>query len=92
MLLKVFREGADTVIGDLSREAAMWSVVLLGVIVVLAAGWVVARRSTGTPARMGPAGWYADPGGSGRRRWFDGNEWTDRYDEPERPGSHQHAA
>jgi hypothetical protein len=24
-----------------------------------------------------PAGWYDD--GSGRKRWFDGAEWTDRY-------------
>lgn len=24
-----------------------------------------------------PAGWYDD--GSGRRRWFDGQQWTDRY-------------
>lgn len=25
------------------------------------------------------AGWYADPGGSGRLRWWDGFRWTDHY-------------
>lgn len=24
-----------------------------------------------------PPGWYADPGGSGRQRWWDGTRWTD---------------
>jgi len=31
--------------------------------------------STGTPST--PAGWYADPAGSGRLRWWDGTRWTD---------------
>ncbi|GAB2707805.1 DUF2510 domain-containing protein [Arthrobacter bambusae] len=26
-----------------------------------------------------PAGWYDDPGFPGRKRWFDGNQWTDHY-------------
>jgi hypothetical protein len=31
--------------------------------------------STGTPST--PAGWYADPAGSDRLRWWDGSRWTD---------------
>jgi hypothetical protein len=26
-----------------------------------------------------PAGFYDDPDGSGRQRWFDGSTWTDHY-------------
>ena len=26
---------------------------------------------------MVDAGWYADPAGSGRRRWWDGHHWSD---------------
>jgi hypothetical protein len=29
------------------------------------------------PATQPPAGWYDD--GSGRQRWFDGNQWTDHF-------------
>lgn len=26
-----------------------------------------------------PAGWYDDPDGSGRQRWYDGSIWTDHF-------------
>jgi Protein of unknown function (DUF2510) len=26
-----------------------------------------------------PPGWYADPAGSGRQRYWDGQQWTDNY-------------
>lgn len=29
-----------------------------------------------------PAGWYPDPAGSPRSRWFDGTQWTDHYAPP----------
>jgi hypothetical protein len=29
------------------------------------------------PAPLPPAGWYADPAGSGKERWWDGKGWTD---------------
>lgn len=29
-----------------------------------------------------PAGWYTDPAGSARLRWWDGSQWTDHYQQP----------
>ncbi len=29
-----------------------------------------------------PAGWYKDPAGSARQRWWDGNTWTEHFSEP----------
>lgn len=34
-----------------------------------------------------PAGWYPDPDGSRRRRWWDGREWTQYTAEFQRPTS-----
>jgi hypothetical protein len=33
------------------------------------------------------AGWYPDPAGTGRLRWFDGATWTEQYQAPAIPGS-----
>jgi len=36
--------------------------------------------SAAEPQQSGPpAGFYDDPDGSGRQRWFDGTSWTDHY-------------
>lgn len=36
----------------------------------------------GTEEKPPPEGWYDDPeGGSGRKRYWDGERWTDRYEE-----------
>jgi len=38
---------------------------------------------TDTPApRAHPPGWYADPMGSPRQRWWDGTRWTDELHDP----------
>jgi len=37
----------------------------------------VVTISPPTPATTAAAGWFADPGGSGRWRWWDGQRWTD---------------
>lgn len=29
-----------------------------------------------------PAGWYADPAGTGRLRWWDGSAWSDQFSTP----------
>lgn len=29
-----------------------------------------------------PAGWYSDPAGGSRLRWWDGTQWTDHFQEP----------
>lgn len=36
---------------------------------------------------MTEAGWYDDPSGTGRRRYFDGAAWTDRLSDPVPPES-----
>jgi hypothetical protein len=34
--------------------------------------------------QLPPAGWYPDPGGSGRLRYFNGSTWTDQYSKASR--------
>lgn len=34
-----------------------------------------------------PAGWYPDPAGGTRTRWWDGTQWTDHFQEPYNPAS-----
>jgi len=34
-----------------------------------------------TPGAI-PAGWYADPAGSTKMRWWDGTQWTESFQEP----------
>lgn len=38
-----------------------------------------------TPAT--PAGWYPDPAGGPRSRWWDGQQWTEHYQEPYSPAA-----
>ncbi|GAA1774019.1 hypothetical protein GCM10009712_22420 [Pseudarthrobacter sulfonivorans] len=33
-----------------------------------------------------PAGWYTDPAGTGRLRWWDGSAWTDQFSTPSQQG------
>lgn len=37
--------------------------------------------SNTTPSSV-PAGWYPDPAGTPRQRWWDGGAWTEHYNEP----------
>jgi hypothetical protein len=35
-----------------------------------------------------PPGWYPDPAGTGRLRWWDGTAWTDQYSTPPQQGGY----
>lgn len=36
-------------------------------------------------SEQAPAGWFGDPGGSGRWRWWDGEHWTEQLGSWQRP-------
>jgi hypothetical protein len=36
-----------------------------------------------------PAGWHPDPAGTPRNRWWDGQQWTEHYAEPQEPAAAQ---
>lgn len=40
---------------------------------------VHAAPNVAPPPALQPAGWFPDPGGSGRMRYFDGAGWTQHY-------------
>jgi peptidoglycan/LPS O-acetylase OafA/YrhL len=44
-----------------------------------------------TSSQQTPAGWYPDPSGSGRQRYWDGNQWTDNYSPAAAPAAAQPA-
>lgn len=38
---------------------------------------VAAQQATASVPASAPGGWYADPHGQARLRWFDGQQWTE---------------
>jgi Protein of unknown function (DUF2510) len=39
---------------------------------------IATPQAAAPPAGPPPPGWYPDPGGSGRARWWTGSDWSDR--------------
>ncbi|MHB8467145.1 MAG: DUF2510 domain-containing protein [Acidimicrobiales bacterium] len=69
-------------VGDTLKESVPWILIAIaaGMTVVLGAVLAVvgiARRARPAHVSPTPAGWYADPGGSGRLRYWDGIRWTE---------------
>jgi hypothetical protein len=66
-----------------SSSPLLYVLIGLGVVLVLAtvavAIWM-SKRSSAQPQPFGgqpmPAGWYPDPHGQARLRWYDGTQWT----------------
>jgi hypothetical protein len=60
-----------------------WAFIVLALPILGAALWWFVRRDDVLDAEDlyedSPPDWYPDPE-SGVRRWWDGSEWTDRYD------------
>jgi hypothetical protein len=42
----------------------------------------MASTETGSSGTLPPAGWYQDPDDSDRRRWWDGQQWTEHRKAP----------
>lgn len=40
---------------------------------------IPAQSAPAAPIRLPDAGWYADPDGAARQRWWDGQQWTGHY-------------
>jgi uncharacterized membrane protein YhaH (DUF805 family) len=58
------------------RNPWVWSLLFVWQPMIVGIVYLIVRRHPPRGANRPPAGWYEDPEGAHRWRWWDGHQWT----------------